>query len=174
MNDEEKKREAHADLLPTFAEYGEALFLAQHLEDGLRLLRKLPGKSKQGDTRSDSTDPSLAASPETLRPLLEDVMQREYFTDAEKAILRSAVKERNYLVHKCWNDFAKVMGSPAGRAWIEDSISKRKDLFRRAISCVNAPLNERLKKAGTTLELIMAEGLEQWETGFEPPPDNLH
>lgn len=172
LSDDNKKQEMYEDLLPTFAEYGEALFLAQHLEDGLRILRTFSA-DRAGNERSDPNC-SPPAAPETLRPLLESVMQSEYFTDAERAILRSAVKERNYLVHACWNDFARVMGLPAGRSWIVESIGKRKDLFRRAIACIETPLDERLKQSGTTLDLVTAQLLEQWETGFEQPPEMLH
>src|SRR5688572_12013513 len=115
---------------PLFWAYGHAVYAAQSLERGVRLLLEVVDserrKSSLKPLNFNLDDPN---SHKTLGTLFKDVLKVEFVTEAEKKIVWQAVRDRNILVHSYWDEKHTLATlTSKGRKWLIADLLQRKDL----------------------------------------------
>ncbi|MFZ6030355.1 MAG: hypothetical protein ACOYYS_21815 [Chloroflexota bacterium] len=124
------------------AVYGEALYLAQRMEIGMRIFycldRDLPKTPPGGRPRVDfDAGPLPDATQNSLGGLLRQFKREMFDEGAVDPQTRNAMRRlensadyRNWLVHTSWWDWNPQLGSPAGRARVLAELIDLRDRFR--------------------------------------------
>jgi hypothetical protein len=154
------------DIAPLFEAFGAAVFEGQHLEHGLQLLLALIDHKiqAQGKFRIRLKVDSTTAH-KKLGQLFDEVKQFEYLTDAERRIIQTGLKTRNFLVHSYWNGERIKEGTTiAGRRAIVKELSRLREECRKAGRLVDSFIDQHLTKAGTSLDKESRPLWDQWQS----------
>lgn len=133
---------------PAFEIYGSACFDAQHLERGVKLLIALSRFNKKipMDEKINSY---------TLGDLFKEVKSDEYFTSAETSLIHKAIRDRNFLIHKCWDTYLHNSQAEEGGNKIVQDLHDRKNKIRKASAIIDDFIDKYLEKHNTSLNQIV-------------------
>jgi hypothetical protein len=161
---------------PLFWAFGHAVYAAQLLEHGMRLLLHVVNYERQRANLPLATlDIDSSEPPKTLGTLFNEVLAAEYITDAERRFVWAAVRDRNVLVHSYWDEKHTLATlTPKGREWIIADLLERKKRCRRADEIISSLVDRYLAAYGTSISEISAPLFETWQNDNEPPADVLH
>ena len=167
-----------ADISPLFEAFGAAVFEAQLLEHGLKLLltgidleREKAGRPPRMAMNLDAPD-----APKTIGQLFRDVKAAEYLTDAEQKIISRGVKERNFLVHGYWGQKQTLaMLSVDGREWLIKDLARIRETCNKAGRLVTRFIDGYLARSyGKSTHELSAALWDQFESSEDPPIDSFH
>jgi len=161
---------------PLFWAYGHAVYAAQLLEHGIRLLLSVIDNERMKSGLPEiKLDIDNKKAHKTLGTLFNDALKLEYITEQEKKIIWLAIKDRNVLVHTYWDDkHITATLKPKGREWLINDLLQRKEHCNKADSIITSLINQYLTKYGTSIDALSAPVVEQWQNDVEPPNDILH
>jgi len=126
-----------------FAAYGEALYLAQSMENGLRIFYSLdkvlpnlpPGKLPRIDFKEDPLpELSMNSLGGFIRQFRKELADEGTIDSETRSIMRkleNAVIDRNWLVHTYWWDHVDKLGTSTGRANVLAELKQLIWLFRQ-------------------------------------------
>jgi hypothetical protein len=130
-----------ATLAHILATYGEALYLAQRMEIGMRIFycldRDLPKTPPGGKPRVDfEAEPLLDATQNSLGGLLRQFKREMFDEGSVDQQTRNAMRKlensadyRNWLVHTSWWDWNPQLATPEGRAKVLAEVTDLRDRF---------------------------------------------
>ena len=166
-----------ADIAPLFEAFGAAVFEAQLLEHGLKLLLMGIDLEREKEGRPPrKVDLDSPDAPKTIGRLFREVMSAEYLTDAEQRIISRGIKERNFLVHSYWGKKQTLaMVTLEGREWLIDDLTRIREICRKAGRLVSKLIDGYLaRNYGTSMDELSAPLWDQFECSEDPPIDSLH
>ena len=171
------KGDRAADIAPLFEAFGAAVFEAQLLEHGLKLLLKGIDLEREKEGRPprmvnlDSPDAS-----KTVGQLFREVMSAEYLTDAEHKIISRGIKERNFLVHSYWGHKPTLaMLTVEGRKWLVNDLQRIREACRKAGRLVSTLIDGYLGRMyESSMDELSAPLWEQFESSQDPPIESFH
>ena len=82
----------------------------------------------------------------TLGDLHKLVRDKNYFTDAETRIINVAIKERNILIHHCWENYIQRAMTSAGRGELRSEIIQKKNCILKASKIIDEFIDNHIKK----------------------------
>jgi hypothetical protein len=148
-----------------FHAYGAAVFEGQRLEHGLHLLIKLIAhdlalQGKPG-TRLDIDSPTAFHK---LGRILDTVHDFQHLTDAERKIIQTGLRKRNFLVHSYWQGNRVIdTVSPEGRAKVLAELEQLGEQCGRAAQLVESFIDQHLARAGTSLGELSRALATKWK-----------
>jgi len=161
---------------PLFWAYGHAVYAAQLLERGMRLLLEIIRKERE-KSGVENTGLQLEDidSIKMLGILFKSVKEVEHITNSEEKIIYKAIKCRNILVHSYWSERQiSATLTPEGRKWLIDDLMRRKEDCRKAEDIISSLIDRYLSIHGTTIEALAIPLYEKWQNDELPPDDVIH
>ena len=134
-----------SNIAPLFEVYGSVCFDAQHLEKGIKLLISLSDPDNSFTSRYEKM---------TLGDLHKLVRDKNYFTDAETRIINVAIKERNILIHHCWENYIQRAMTSAGRDELRSEIIQKKNCILKASKIIDDFIDNHIEKYKMSLSQL--------------------
>lgn len=100
---------------------------------------------------------------QTLGRLMEEIKTKVGFTDAAVAGLRKALKARNFLIHRFYNERSDLLLSQAGRERALREIRQKREAINAANAMLDPVMNDLIQLKGIDMEEFRQEVEQRFE-----------
>ena len=165
----------YAELAPLMEAYGAACYAAQSLEASLRLLLILNKSASENQLLSSDAAEHIESETASvsLMQLFRKAKKKEYFSNHDYRIVKSAVISRNLLIHKYWGRNVSKTLTPEGRDTIRREIDKLKVQIISADQIILTLIDRYLTEHGISTDALAQKAAELYDMGDGELSDDL-
>jgi thermostable 8-oxoguanine DNA glycosylase len=101
---------------------------------------------------------------QTLGRLMEEIKKKVGFTDSAVTSLRKALKARNFLIHRFYNERSDLLLSQAGRERALKEIREKREAINAANAMLDPVMNDLIQLKGIDMKEFRHEVEQRFET----------
>ncbi|QXE89309.1 hypothetical protein [Geomonas subterranea] len=152
-------------LNPIYLEIGAAVQDCQRIELYISFIVTLLIDLSDGDLTEDQFRGSMESlGAQTMGRLMEEIKQKVGFTDESVHALRKALKARNFLIHRFYNERSDLLLSNEGREKALREIRAKRTALNTANAMLDPVMKDLIRLKGIDMDQFRAELEQQFET----------